>query len=284
MWMLPAVFGLVFQFREIFKTQSIVRMKQLILEGKKCVCWNLMMNCKWAHSIERWAFIQCPSIDTDTFSLYSFGMQSSDSRFMFGFYISSPKNNVLTYFFLSIIYLLLKKVNRTFHSKVIQMCCSIENSAEMYTCFMFLTRNRHLNDILPDLNAVKNVSSFFAVVNMCEICSKCLAYLLMPVLWEFFFLEYSNILSVSCAATLPVDVISAKWLRHRDINHTIGHSTGTFSLLAIWRDFLPNSGEFFFLFKQCYSIRLNRIVRCTAFVVLIAQCSPVKHFIHYSEE
>lgn len=31
----------------------------------------------------------------------------------------------------------------------------------------------------------------------------------------------------------------------------------------------------FFLFKQCYSIRLNRIVRCTAFVVLISQCSPV---------
>lgn len=85
-------------------------------------------------------------------------------------------------FFLSIICLLLKKVNRTFHSKVIQMCCSIGNSAEMYTCFMFLTRNRHLNDILPNLNAVKNVSSFFAVVNMCEICLKCLAYLLMPVL------------------------------------------------------------------------------------------------------
>lgn len=57
-----------------------------------------------------------------------------------------------------------------------------------------------------------------------------------------------------CAASLPVDVISVEWLRHRDINHTVRYSSGTFSLLAIWWDLLSNTGNSIVLFlRKCHA-------------------------------
>lgn len=53
-------------------------------------------------------------------------------------------------------------------------------------------------------------------------------------------------------ATLPVDVISVKWLCNRYINHSVGHFTSTFSLLAVRWNFLSNSGNFFFSFRSFF--------------------------------
>lgn len=72
-------------------------------------------------------------------------------------------------------------------------------------------------------------------------------------------------------ATLSIDIISVKWLCHRNINHTIGYFARTFSLLAFWWNILSNSGNF-----NCYK-HLLLIVRIWKWWKSVAIMATLQH-------
>lgn len=77
-------------------------------------------------------------------------------------------------------------------------------------------------------------------------------------MWFFFlfcFMNYFDVICCLCPATLFTYIISIEWFCYWNIDYTVRYFTSITPLLAIWWNFLSNSGELCFI----YSIFMKKI-------------------------